>query len=34
MGCPIASTEAAIVVAKINGPTSEHWKICGLLSGG
>jgi hypothetical protein len=29
MACVKTSTEAAIV-AEINAPASEHWKICGI----
>ena len=32
MACAIASAEAAIVVAEITVPLSEHWKICGIYS--
>ena len=28
----MASTEAPIVLASINVPTLEHWKICGICS--
>jgi hypothetical protein len=32
MACAIASAEAAIIVAEINGPMPEHWKNCGIYS--